>query len=151
MNKREITKPCLFYPEDSVKMNWDMFMTFILLFACLETPYKIAFISDDDVIWNTIDLTADFLFLIDIIIIFNTAYQDEAFQVIDERKLIAINYLKGWFLIDFFAIVPFQAIFGGSNMNEVVRFTKIGRMYKMVKLTKLLRLMKIIKNKSAIM
>ena len=36
-------------------------------------------------------------------------------------------------------------------MNEVVRLTKIGRMYKMVKLTKLLRLMKIIKNKSAIM
>lgn len=97
----------LLYPEDNLKINWEIFMTVILLFACLLTPYKISFIPDENVAWNRVDLITDILFLIDIIVIFNTAYSDENFIMIEDRKLIAKNYLRGWFSIDIFAIIPF--------------------------------------------
>jgi len=36
--------------------------------------------------------------------------QDELFDVDDDRWNIAKNYLKGWFLIDILAIIPFDVI-----------------------------------------
>ena len=50
----------------------------------------------------------DFMFLVDIIIIFNTGIYDDYLRIIESRKLIAKKYLKGWFTIDLVAIVPFD-------------------------------------------
>jgi potassium voltage-gated channel Eag-related subfamily H protein 8 len=88
--------------------------------------------------------------LIDIIFNFNTAYTDEDFTVIDDRKLISIDYIRSWFSIDVIAILPFEWFVGGSggSMNDVVRLAKIGRLYKLIKLTKLLRVFKIVKDRS---
>lgn len=36
----------------------------------------------------------DALFLLDMIMIFNTAFYDEQFKIIDDRKIIAIIYIK---------------------------------------------------------
>lgn len=57
-----------------------------------------------------INTCVDILFFIDIIFAFNTAYYDEDFKIIDNRKRIASSYLKGWFVVDFIAIVPFEYI-----------------------------------------
>lgn len=43
----------------------------------------------------------------DIIVIFNTAFLSQNFELEEDRKKIAINYLKGWFTIDFIAVIPF--------------------------------------------
>jgi hypothetical protein len=50
------------------------------------------------------------MFAIDTVLIFNTAFYDDNWELIDSRKLIAITYMKGWFLIDILAIVPFDLI-----------------------------------------
>lgn len=50
------------------------------------------------------------MFMIDIILIFNTAYYTLEMQLVDQRKEICINYLTGWFIIDFLAIIPFDII-----------------------------------------
>jgi hypothetical protein len=55
-----------------------------------------------------INYTIDLLFFLDIIVNFFSAYIDETFQVIDDRKTIACNYFKGWFSIDLIAIIPFD-------------------------------------------
>ena len=39
MNK----KKNLLYPEDTFKVNWDLFITLILLISCITTPFRIAF------------------------------------------------------------------------------------------------------------
>ena len=86
--------------------------------------------------------------MVDILIIFNSAYVDENYNTIQERKSIADNYIRGWFAIDIFAIIPFDYLFGGSDLNEMMRITRIGKMYKLVKLTRLLRIAKMVKEKS---
>lgn len=56
-----------------------------------------------------IDQIVDVLFAIDIIIMFRTSYQDQKTDnIIRDSKLIACNYIKGRFSIDFLASVPFD-------------------------------------------
>ena len=78
----------MFYPEDGSKANWDLFITIVLVYTCIATPARIAFDNNDEIEvgWEAIRWIVDFFFLIDIIICFNTAYQDDDFKTIDDRK-----------------------------------------------------------------
>lgn len=137
-------------PDNETKANWDLLITLVLMFTCMVTPYRIAFIESDNMNWKITNAVIDSLFLIDIILIFNSATQDEEFNVITNRKQLAKDYISSWFLIDLLAIVPFDYLIqgDGNDFNDIVRITRIGRMYKLVKLTRLLRVLKIVKERS---
>jgi len=114
--------------------------------TCIITPVNIAFSHE----WDVYNAIVDGLFLLDVILIFNTAFYDEDLILIKDRKSIAKNYLTGWFTIDILAIIPFD-VFLGSNSNAgdynaLVRVARFGRLYKLVKLTKIVRILKVIKN-----
>jgi len=123
-------------------------MTLILLITCLSTPYIISFtkVSSQTSALNIFENIIDILFLIDIIIIMNSVYYDNDYNLVDDRKMIALTYLKGWFLIDIMAILPFDMIISASSKNvKMVRIARIGRFYKLIKLTRLLRVLKLVK------
>jgi len=73
-------------------------------------------------------------------------------MIIDQRKLIAKNYMKGWFTIDLVSIFPFEYMMvnasGSNDLNGMAKVARIGRMYKLVKLTRLFRVLKIYKAKN---
>tara|TARA_B110000285_G_C15000451_1_gene551158 strand:- start:293 stop:625 length:333 start_codon:yes stop_codon:yes gene_type:complete len=75
MVHREVRKPWMFYPEDGSKANWDLFMTIVLVYTCVATPAQIAFPPEGGVKvgWKVVRWMVDFLFLMDIIVIFNSA------------------------------------------------------------------------------
>lgn len=56
--------------------------------------------------------------------------------------------MTGWFTIDLVAIIPFDMLMGGNELNNLVRIARIGKMYKLVKLTKLIRVAKMARDKS---
>jgi len=91
------------------------------------------------------------LFFCDILIIFNTAYFDENFKVVDDRKVIAYKYLTGWFFIDIMSILPFDLILNATDLNSLVRFARIGRLYKLVRLTRLLKVLRFMKDRNKFM
>jgi hypothetical protein len=91
------------------------------------------------------------LFFCDILIIFNTAYFDENFKVVDDRKVIAYKYLTGWFFIDLMSILPFDLILNATDLNSLVRFARIGRLYKLVRLTRLLKVLRFMKDRNKFM
>lgn len=86
MTARKNVKVCLIYPENKYKGYWDLFMTFILLITCMETPYIIAFIPDEPLSLKIFNYVIDGLFFLDIIAIFNTVYYDNDITVIDNHK-----------------------------------------------------------------
>ena len=45
---------------------------------------------------------------------FLTAFYNDDFHIIDDTKIIARNYIFGWFLLDVMAITPFDAFSGGG-------------------------------------
>lgn len=96
----------------------------------------------------------DCIFLLDIIVTFNSAIQDEHFKEIDCRKTIACNYIRSWFFIDTVAILPFDLMLNSGRDNQVnslIRFTRVGKLYKLIKITRLVRLLKVIKQQQKIM
>ena len=132
--EREIAnqKSYIFYPTQPFKANWDLLITLVLVFTCLVTPFIVAFVQTDDTpseykfhimasdakVWTVINYAVDIAFLIDMFIMFFSAYQDDDMKLIDHPKLIAKNYLGGWFIIDLIAIFPFEIILssaGGAN------------------------------------
>jgi hypothetical protein len=80
----------MLYPEDPAKNNWDLFITLILIYTCVATPARMAFAEHDTIGWIIVKWVVDALFLMDIIITFNSAILDEDYRTIEERKEIAI-------------------------------------------------------------
>jgi hypothetical protein len=141
--------PYIISPSNAFIMNWQMFTTIILLYSCIATPAQIALYDDLSRTATIINWTVDILFFIDIFIIFNSAYIDEEYNIIDNRWMIVKNYLSFWFWIDLVAILPFD-LFVPSNGSaaNLVRFIRIGRITKVLKLLKLMRLIKLQKSNS---
>ena len=77
---------CMVYPEDEEKVYWDALMAVVLIATCIVTPIRIAFYNEEETLWVIINYTIDILFLFDMFVIFNTAYYDEDFQIVDKRK-----------------------------------------------------------------
>ena len=88
-----------------------------MIFTCLVTPFRIALVPKETLRSQIVSYMIDIIFLLDIIVIFNTAFFDIEYVLIDKRSQIAKDYLTGWFTIDAFAIIPFDIIFGGNSMN----------------------------------
>lgn len=79
---------------------WNVFML----------PINIAFSAETN-ITSTIDKFVDWCFILDMIIVFRTTIIDKESGIeITRPKIIAINYLKGRFMIDFLSTVPLDSI-----------------------------------------
>ena len=86
-------------------------MIFILIASCFLIPFEIAFPNDNDgnkdIIKGTLDKIFDVLFFFDAIVTFKVAVFNDDYNIIDNRKDIAIIYLKGWFTLDILSCIPF--------------------------------------------
>lgn len=102
----------MFYPNSNLLGFWDLFMAVVLIVSCMTTPIGVAFPQTDEstLRWSIYMQIIDSLFMLDILIIFNTAYQLDDLTIIDCRKKIAKNYLTGWFTVDVLAVLPFDLI-----------------------------------------
>lgn len=96
--------------------------------------------------WKAIQTTIDFLFFVDMILIFNSAFYDDDFKVVDKRKTIAVTYLKSWFFVDLLAMLPFDLILQ-REYQDIVRIVRLGRLSKLSKLCKLVRVFRVMKSK----
>ena len=47
----------------------------------------------------------------DILLNFHTTYVSKSGQVVFKHKLIALNYIRGWFVLDLIAAVPFDLLY----------------------------------------
>ena len=52
-----------------------------------------------------------YIYFPDIILNFRTTYVSKGGQVIYKPKLIALNYIRGWFLLDLLAAIPFDLLY----------------------------------------
>ena len=117
-------KKCMFYPNDSFFITWDMWISFVLLVSCMITPVNFAFQDElETIMWYTVfNYAIDIFFFFELIINFNSAYTDDKKEIVDNRKQIAKRYLSGWFFIDLVSILPLDIILlyfvEGSNKND---------------------------------
>ena len=127
------------------RMYWDILVMLLATWNCFQIPFSVAFAEDYFSHW-TLELfnsSIDFIFIMDVVVTFRSSYQnsrtgDEVFDC----KLIAINYIKGRFLIDILASLPLDFIswIFLAEMDSTWMFQLFG----LLKLIRILRLSRLI-------
>lgn len=69
--------------------------------------------------------------------------------MVEDPKIIAKQYLKGWFFVDILSIIPFDIIFA-KNFSKLTRFMRMGQLYRLIRLTRMVRIIKVFKDRTKI-
>ena len=107
------------HPSAPWRVNWDIFMLGMIVYVMLVAPFELTFISErmyknnSNITLFVINRFVDFLFVVDFVMQFLTAYVDEKGQWVKHllfddqgvwKKSITCNYLTSWFFIDLISI-----------------------------------------------
>ncbi|XP_070144673.1 potassium voltage-gated channel protein eag [Drosophila kikkawai] len=73
-------------------------------------PYNVAFKNktSEDVSLLVVDSIVDVIFFIDIVLNFHTTFVGPGGEVVSDPKVIRMNYLKSWFIIDLLSCLPYD-------------------------------------------
>ena len=80
---------------------------------------------------------------------FFTASYDIDFKLIEDRKVISINYLKGWFAIDLIATLPVSSMINmiqeldNLNINSITRLIRLSRISRVIRVFRLIKVINI--------
>ncbi|XP_072936045.1 potassium voltage-gated channel unc-103-like isoform X6 [Epargyreus clarus] len=140
--------PCTILHHSPYKAAWDWLILILVIYTAIFTPYVAAFqlnepdfdkrsrgFGQDPIV--VIDMIVDVTFIIDILINFRTTYVNAADEVESDPAKIAMHYLRGWFVIDLVAAIPFDLLLFGTDTDETT--TLIG----LLKTARLLRLVRV--------
>lgn len=109
---------CLF------KTTWDWVILILTFYTAIMVPYNVSFkTKQNNVTWLVVDSIVDVIFLVDIVLNFHTTFVGPAGEVISDPKLIRMNYVKTWFVIDLLSCLPYDVINAFENVDEVSRRT----------------------------
>jgi len=131
---------------------WDSLISILLVLIGLIIPYRISFINESDQDeWVIFDFLCDTMFGVDIVINFITAFYNLKNELVTNFKLIAQNYLWGWFIIDSLAFIPLSDIFQGIStnatiINKLMRILRLPRLYRLIKIFRIAKSEHTIKN-----
>lgn len=105
---------CLF------KTTWDWVILILTFYTAIMVPYNVSFkTKQNNVTWLVVDSIVDVIFLVDIVLNFHTTFVGPAGEVISDPKLIRMNYVKTWFVIDLLSCLPYDVINAFENVDEV--------------------------------
>ncbi|XP_071493359.1 potassium voltage-gated channel unc-103-like [Diadema antillarum] len=143
------------------KAVWDWFILLLVVYTAIFTPYSAAFLlkndenkaklnkdadtRDGDSLSTSytqplviIDMVVDVMFIVDIFINFRTTFIDDTIgEVVSNPSKIAKHYLKGWFVIDVLAAIPFDLLLFAVPADE--KTTSAMSLLKTARLLRLLR------------
>jgi len=144
-------------PLSRFRVMWDAVAFAIISYQVVTVPLEVAFLSDGqsargvDSLLLWVDFLAGLFFLVDLGLNCVTAYSDKGKYVANQR-LILLNYLRGFFLIDVLSLVPLTLTFleitsvwsgGDGSAAQLTRTAKTGRFLKQAKVVRMLRLLRI--------
>ena len=128
----------MIHPHHPLKKAWDVFIFGLILFTAVETPLRLVFDYPIGPRLWFMDMLVMFSFALDIILNFNTKLVIGG-KLVANRGVVARRYLKGWFIIDLVATIPFDLLLGGT-LGTSARAVRVLRLLRLTRLFRLLRL-----------
>lgn len=143
------TIKCLIRGHSKTKLKWDLAIMVMAVYNCFAIPYQVAFEPSfmDEIYVRIINSLIDICFMIDVVVTFRTTYihQKTGNEIILPR-IIAFEYLKGRFLLDFLASFPFdligELIFGSGSASMLSLFSLL-KLVRVLRLNRLITVMKV--------
>ena len=129
---------CYININSKSKMIFDFVVILSTLIYCMKIIYQLCFYGfdvnyDDDLQGIIFDYVILILNAIYIVLNFFHSYLDKKTgEVVTNTKKIAINYLKGWFFIDFISSFPFEFIWEKSFFLRLIRLIRINKIFKFI-------------------
>lgn len=123
----------IIHPESSFKVVWETYILVMTVAVTIVAPLIIVFELELTPLLVVFDVLVTISFAVDMVIQFNTGYLVRQ-ELMTDRKEIAKRYLRGWFLPDLVATLPFTWIFTGSRfvgLNRIFRFFRLARLLKL--------------------
>ena len=143
---------CYIDPHTIFMKRWDPYMTLLLLYTALVTPYEVAFLGSPegwaarstDVLW-IFNQFVNVSFTVDLCFNFFLSYTDEATGImVNSSSAIIKHYVSFWFWIDLASVIPFDLLSEiGTDANS--DDTQDASNLKTIRLVRLLRLLKLIR------
>ncbi|XP_029554566.1 potassium voltage-gated channel subfamily H member 1-like isoform X1 [Salmo trutta] len=113
------TPPHIILHYCAFKTTWDWVILILTFYTAIMVPYNVSFkTKQNNVTWLVVDSIVDVIFLVDIVLNFHTTFVGPAGEVISDPKLIRMNYLKTWFVIDLLSCLPYDVINAFENVDE---------------------------------
>ena len=137
----------LIHPECRFTGIWDVFSMLLIVYSCITIPYRLGFQLEAVGAEIAIDYAVDSVFMFDCMLTFRKAIVLDS-QLIVDVGMLAKQYFKGWFLLDFFSSFPFNlvlAMFFDLNNPDAARILKLIRVFRMVKILRMVRIKRLLK------
>ncbi|XP_052354682.1 potassium voltage-gated channel subfamily H member 1-like isoform X3 [Oncorhynchus keta] len=139
------TPPHIILHYCAFKTTWDWVILILTFYTAIMVPYNVSFkTKQNNVTWLVVDSIVDVIFLVDIVLNFHTTFVGPAGEVISDPKLIRMNYLKTWFVIDLLSCLPYDVINAFENVDENWNHRAvtqgISSLFSSLKVVRLLRL-----------
>ncbi|XP_077121961.1 voltage-gated delayed rectifier potassium channel KCNH5 [Ranitomeya variabilis] len=130
------TPPHIILHYCAFKTTWDWVILILTFYTAIMVPYNVSFKTKQyNIAWLVLDSVVDVIFLVDIVLNFHTTFVGPGGEVISDPKLIRMNYLKTWFVIDLLSCLPYDIINAFENVDE-----GISSLFSSLKVVRLLRL-----------
>ena len=146
--KTQIASTGLFPTFGRINLIYTTIILINQIIISMLIPFKLVFMEQNEK-WGYVyyDLVIDFIFFLDILIHFNMPIYSKG-RFITDRKQIAMNYIKTWFILDLLCCIPFSWIRknsedwprGSNDMENFINFNfnALPRFYPMMVLPKML-------------
>ena len=94
------------------KAKWNWLILLLTFYTAVMVPYNVAFHNKtlDSPAILIVDAVVDVVFFVDILINFHTTFVGPAGEVISDPRVIRLNYLKTWFVIDLLSCLPYDLV-----------------------------------------
>ncbi|XP_074541430.1 potassium voltage-gated channel subfamily H member 5a [Halichoeres trimaculatus] len=115
------TPPHIILHYCTFKTTWDWVILILTFYTAIMVPYNVSFKTrQNNLAWLVLDSVVDVIFLIDIVLNFHTTFVGPNGEVISDARLIRMNYLKTWFVIDLLSCLPYDIINAFEHVDEDV-------------------------------
>ncbi|XP_047099194.1 potassium voltage-gated channel protein eag-like [Schistocerca piceifrons] len=113
------TPPHILLHYCAFKAIWDWIILCLTFYTAIMVPYNVAFKNktSEDVSLLVVDSIVDVIFFIDIVLNFHTTFVGPGGEVVSDPKVIRMNYLKSWFIIDLLSCLPYD-VFNAFDHDE---------------------------------
>jgi len=113
-NSKKEEKPIgVIYPDAVERAVWDISLFVAIIYQSMSLPFKIAFEVKDSEFMFWFENTIDVMFIVDMLLNFNTGYHEKSRLILSRRKIFA-NYVENWFWVDLVSSCPYTWLLAWS-------------------------------------
>ncbi|XP_022687027.1 potassium/sodium hyperpolarization-activated cyclic nucleotide-gated channel 2-like isoform X2 [Varroa jacobsoni] len=135
----------MIHPESALRVNWDIFMLFVLILNMIVIPLDVAFFSiSREPSLMALSIFSDIVYGVDLVFNFRTGVKisKDPLQFSLDPWVVSKRYFQRWFLVDLISAIPFDLVSLTIVPNQGKDFQPTLRLIHLLKLINLFKLLR---------